>query len=59
MEAIEEVEQIDPDVILLYLGLPKLNGIELAQRVCKFCPAAKILIISQDLPFAVVARRSS
>jgi hypothetical protein len=35
-------------LILLDIGLPSLNGIEAARRICKLSPESKILFVSQE-----------
>jgi DNA-binding NarL/FixJ family response regulator len=55
LEAVQKAEDLQPDLILLDLGLPALNGMEVASRVRKLCPAAKILIVSQDSSPEIVA----
>ncbi len=42
-------------MILLDIGLPKLNGIEAAHRLLQFVPAAKVLFISQNNDADVIA----
>jgi DNA-binding NarL/FixJ family response regulator len=48
VEAVREAQRWRPDLILLDIGLPKLNGIEVARQVRKFLPACKILVVSQE-----------
>ena len=55
LEAVQKAEDLQPDLILLDLGLPMLNGMEVARRVRKLCPHAKILIVSQDSSPDIVA----
>ncbi len=55
LEAIQKAEELNPDLILLDIGLPKLNGIEAAHRIARHVPAAKILFVSQENDADVVA----
>jgi DNA-binding NarL/FixJ family response regulator len=48
LEAIQKAEELQPDLILLDIGLPKLNGLEAAKRLCIVAPRAKILILSEN-----------
>jgi DNA-binding NarL/FixJ family response regulator len=47
-DAIEQAKELQPDLILLDLSLPKLNGIEAARQIRKLCPHSKIIFLSQD-----------
>jgi DNA-binding NarL/FixJ family response regulator len=47
-EAIRKAEELRPDLILLDVGLPTMNGIEAARQIRKLSPNSKILFVSQD-----------
>jgi DNA-binding NarL/FixJ family response regulator len=47
LEAVHEARQLQPDLILLDIGLPTLNGIEAARRIREVSPASKILFLSE------------
>ena len=48
LEAVRKVEKLQPDLILLDIGLPSLNGIEAARQIRKLSPHSKILFVSQE-----------
>jgi len=48
LEAVHRTEELHPDLILLDIGMPGLDGIEVARRVRGLVPAAKILFCSQE-----------
>ena len=48
LEAVNKAEELQPDLIVLDIGLPSLNGIEVARRVRKVSPKSKILFVSQE-----------
>jgi DNA-binding NarL/FixJ family response regulator len=45
--AVEQARALRPDLILLDVGLPSLNGIEAAQRILAENPALRILFLSE------------
>jgi DNA-binding NarL/FixJ family response regulator len=48
LEAVHKAEELQPDVIVLDIGLPALNGIEAAKRIHSVVPDAKILFLTQN-----------
>jgi len=42
LEAVRQAELLHPDLILLDIGLPGLNGIEAARRIGKVASVARI-----------------
>jgi DNA-binding NarL/FixJ family response regulator len=44
--AVEMAKELQPDVILLDIGLPQLSGIEAARQIRERCPKSKILYAS-------------
>ena len=47
-EAVHYGEDLRPDLILLDIGLPTLNGIKAAQRLREVSPTSKILFLSEE-----------
>src|SRR5207244_9373190 len=54
LEAVQKAEELKPDLILLDIGLPTLNGIEAARRIRKSTPDSKIIFLSQESSAEVV-----
>ena len=48
LEAVHKAEEMQPDLIVLDIGLPSLNGIDAARRIRKLSPESKILFVSQE-----------
>ena len=54
LEAVQKAEDLKPDLILLDIALPKLNGIEAARRIRQRSPSSKIIFLSQNSDLNVV-----
>jgi DNA-binding NarL/FixJ family response regulator len=49
-EAIRQAQRLSPDVVLLDIAMPNVNGLEAAHRIHQVCPHAELLILSQHDP---------
>jgi len=47
-EAVQLTEELQPDLILLDIGLPILNGIEAARRIREVSPTSKIVFVTAN-----------
>jgi DNA-binding NarL/FixJ family response regulator len=54
LEAVRKAELLEPDMVLLDIGLPTLNGIEAARQIRKLVPESKIIFVSQESSAEVV-----
>jgi DNA-binding NarL/FixJ family response regulator len=48
LEAVHKAVELRPDLILLDIGLPTLNGIEVAREIRKLVPESKIIFLTQE-----------
>ena len=48
LQAVNKARQLQPDLILLDIGLPTLNGIDAARRIRDLAPNAKTLFLSEN-----------
>jgi DNA-binding NarL/FixJ family response regulator len=48
LEAVHKAEELQPHLILLDIGLPKLNGIVAARQIAAVSPRSRILFVSQE-----------
>jgi DNA-binding NarL/FixJ family response regulator len=54
LEAVQKAIELKPDLILLDIGLPTMNGIEVARQIRKLVPESKIVFVSQESSAEVV-----
>lgn len=59
IQAVQKAEELQPDLILLDIGLPKLDGINAGKSIRRISPNSKILFVSVDLCPDIVQRALS
>jgi CheY-like chemotaxis protein len=59
LAAVQKAVELQPDLILLDIGLPTLNRIEAARQIRKLVPESKIIFLSQESSADVVQEARS
>jgi DNA-binding NarL/FixJ family response regulator len=54
LEATQKAEELRPDLILLDIALPSMNGMDAARQIRRLSPESKILFLSQESDSDVV-----
>lgn len=54
LTAIQKVVELMPDVVVLDIGLPDMNGIQVAKRIMELAPKARILFLTENTAPEVV-----
>lgn len=49
LDAIADLEQIDPDIILMDINMPIINGFETSNRILSMNPVARIIMLSMEV----------
>jgi DNA-binding NarL/FixJ family response regulator len=45
-EAVEKTEELKPDIAILDIGMPELNGLDAARKILKSSPQTEVLILT-------------
>src|SRR5215831_11151478 len=54
LEAVQKAQELQPDLIILDIGLPTLNGIEASRQIRQLSPNSRIVFLSENRSLDVV-----
>jgi len=57
LDAVDKAKALRPDVVLMDISMPRMNGLEATRVLRKELPEAKVVIVSQNDP-AVLSRQA-
>jgi two-component system response regulator NreC len=58
-EAVELVRKFSPDIVVLDLAMPELNGLEVLRRIKRFLPQTEVLIFTAHFEEALIRQAFS
>jgi DNA-binding NarL/FixJ family response regulator len=47
LEALDKVSRLNPDVVVLDLSMPKMNGLAVCRRIRESAPECEVLVVTQ------------
>jgi DNA-binding NarL/FixJ family response regulator len=45
-DTVRRVKELNPDVVVMDIAMPELNGIEATVQICESCPSTQVIILS-------------
>jgi DNA-binding NarL/FixJ family response regulator len=54
LEAVRKAKELQPDLVLLDIGLPTLDGISAARQICMVSPQSRIIFVTQESDSEIV-----
>ena len=51
LEAVRKAANLQPDLVILDIGLPKLNGIEVAREIRSTSPESRVVFLTENISY--------